>query len=149
MGLTEETPATGQVDFGIQMVVTHAKVRAEKTKQPETWDKTGAAGGHRQVGEKLGWAVMLKASEAKFPLLPLGVALTQGPRRKGKKAVEWEELVEWRYLAACHSPSVEHLRERFIGMKLRVAWQISQKTPPGPVNPQQLSQPHCLSPRKE
>lgn len=71
MGLRKKkNPVTGQVGFGTQTVVTHVKVQAEKTKQPTAWDKTMAAGGPCQVGEKLWRAVVV--SEARFPLLPPG-----------------------------------------------------------------------------
>lgn len=61
--------------------------------------------GARQAGEKLCQGLVPKAAKIEFPLLPPGVAFTQGLKWKAKKAAEWEELMEWRYLAACCSRS--------------------------------------------
>lgn len=62
---------------------------------------------------------MPKVAEAKFSLISPGVEPAQVPRWNEKRAAEREELVQWRYLTACHSPSVEQLREKFINLELQ------------------------------
>lgn len=73
---------------------------------------------------------MPKVSEVEFPLISLGVTFTQELRQKGKRAADWEEPVEWCYLAAFHSPLVEQLREKFSGLEVRGMKPVRKKGQP-------------------
>lgn len=59
-----------------------------------------------------------KATEAEFLLISLGFAVTRELKWKAKRDMDWEDPADWKYLTVCCSPSVEQLRERFVGMEV-------------------------------
>lgn len=63
--------------------------------------------------------IMGKAAEMEFPLIPLGIAITQGARWKARRAAKWEESIEWKPATMAHSPLVEQLREMEVGWRCR------------------------------
>lgn len=63
-----------------------------------------------------------ESSRSRIPLEP-GVAIVWSchdtrSKWKARRAADWEELMEWKFLTACYSPSVEQLYERFVGMEM-------------------------------
>lgn len=98
--------------------MTQSKLRAEKVEKPLVRDE-GAVAGSFYPNPKTRWLGEVgKAAEVEFPLILLGVALTRGSKWKARRAVDWEEPVEWKFLTVCHSPSVEQLWERFSGLEM-------------------------------
>lgn len=110
-----EALAMVQADSGLQPVVTRSKLRVEKSEQLLVWEE-GTMAGSLYIGLKPQW---MEAAKVKFPLILLGVAVTQGSKWKARRAAEWEELAEWKPLTTNHSLLVEQLQERFGGMEIR------------------------------
>lgn len=116
-----EALTTTQVDSGMQPAVIWSKVRAEKSEQPLARREGIIARLFCAVPRAQWTGGVWKAAEMEFPLIPLEVAITLGSKRKAKRAVEWEELVEWKPLTMTSSPLVEQLRKTFVGMEVRGA----------------------------
>lgn len=99
-----------------QPVAIWSKVRVEKAKQsPE-----GAVAGSLYIGSKIQWVnCVRKLAELEFPLIPLGVAITQGSKWKAKRAADWEESAGWKFLTTSHSSSVEQLQEMIVEIEMQ------------------------------
>lgn len=109
----------GQVGDGASTPTTRPKVRVEQTERQAVREDAIATMDLYYAEGELVHRRVPKAAKVEFPLRSHWSPTDLFPRWKAKRAVEWDDQREWKYLTALHNQSVEQLRMRFDRMEIQ------------------------------